>query len=229
MLIEFFSLYLRGKAEKIISNTILILIIILGLFLLDLIPPLEWYIYVSFSGLFLLFLVLLILRRIKRTCIALDTILKRESFLDKKGLEPLKKNKLTKAYKRWLIKDAANKKLDIQLKPKTSSSGIPYCFYCCYCIFPLVLILGLITIIYTPEIVQRIIIPGIFVVLFIIYFFIQKRINYYTYKEMDSEIKRVIFEEETGYKALIKGKFTFKYKAWLIQNEKKDETSNIIA
>ncbi|MFX0017171.1 MAG: hypothetical protein ACFFAK_09375 [Promethearchaeota archaeon] len=229
MMKEFFSLYLRGKAEKIISNIFLILIIILGLFLLDIIPPLEWYIYVSFSGLLLLFLFLLILRRIKRTCIALDTKLRRENFKDKMGLEPLKKNNLTKAYKRWLIKDAANKKLDIQLKPKVSSSGIPYCFYCCYCIIPLILILGLITIIYTPEIVQRIIIPGIFLGLFIIYFLIQKRINYYTYKEMDSAIKRVLFEEETGYKPLIKGRFSFKYKAWLIQNEKKDETSNIIA
>ena len=27
----------------------------------------------------------------------------------------------------------------------------------------------------------------------------------YTYKEMDSEIKQVLFEEETGYKAIIKG------------------------
>lgn len=228
MLKEFFSLYLRGKAEKIISNSFLLLVIILGLFLLDIIPPLEWYIYVSFLGLFLLFLFLLVLRRIKRTCIALDTKLKREQFLDDTGLESLKKNKLTKAYKKWLIRDAANKKLDIQLKPKTSSSGIPYCFYCCYCIIPLVLVLGLITIIYTPEIIQSIIIPGIFVGLFIIYFLIQKRINLYTYKEMDSEIKQVLFEEETGYKAIIKGKFTFKYKAWLIQNEKKDETSNII-
>ncbi|MFX1494553.1 MAG: hypothetical protein ACFFBZ_09755 [Promethearchaeota archaeon] len=229
MLKEFFSLYLRGKAEKIISNSLLILIIILGLFLLDIIPPLEWYIFVLILGLALLFLCLLILRRIKRTCIALDTKLKREHFLDETGLEPLKKNKLAKVYKRWLIRDAANKRLDIQLKPRTNSSGIPYCFYCCYCIIPIVLIFGLITIIYTPEIVQGIIIPGIFLGLFITYFLIQKRIYHYIYMEMDSEIKRVIFEEETGYKPIVKGKFTFKYKAWLIQNEKKDETSNIIA
>ncbi|MFX1587861.1 MAG: hypothetical protein ACFFC1_06885 [Promethearchaeota archaeon] len=225
---EFFSLYLGGKAEKILSNSFLILIIVLGLFLLDIIPPLEWYIYVSFSSLFLIILFLLVLRRIKRTCIALDTLLKREHFLDEIGLEPLNINKLTKPYKRWLIRDAANKKLDIQLKPKTRSSGIPYCFYCCYCIIPFVLIFGLISIIYTPEIVQRIIIPGIFVGLFIIYFLVQKRIYHYTYQEMDSEIKQVIFEEETGYKPVVKGKFTFKYKAWLIQNEKKDETSDII-
>jgi len=229
MLKEFFSLYLRGKAEKIISNSILILIIILGLFLLDIIPPLEWYFYVSFLGLSLIFLLLLVLRRIKRTCIALDTKLKRKQFLDETSLEPLERNKLTKVYKRWLIRDAANKKLDIQLKPQTSSSGISYCFYCCYCIIPFVLIFGLIAIIYTPEIVQRIIIPGIFLGLIIIYFLIQKRIYYFIYKEMDSEIKQVLFEEETGYKPIIKGKFIFKYKAWLIQNEKKDETSNIIA
>ncbi|MFX0180462.1 MAG: hypothetical protein ACFE78_09735 [Candidatus Hodarchaeota archaeon] len=228
MLKEFFSLYLRGKAEKILSNGFLILIIILGLLFLDIIPPLEWYIYVLFSGMVLIISCLLILRRIKRTCIALDTKLKRQNFLDETGLEPLKKNKLTKAYKRWLIRDASNKKLDIQIKPKTSSSGIPYYFYCCYCIIPIILLFGLISIIYTPEIVQRIILPGIFLGLFIMYFLIQKRIYYSMYKEMDSEIKRVIFEEETGYKPVVKGRFTFKYKAWLIQNEKKDETSDII-
>jgi hypothetical protein len=41
------------------------------------------------------------------------------------------------------------------------------------------------------------------------------------YKDLDSEIKQLIFEEQTGYQPLKKkGKFTFKYKAWLYLNSK---------
>jgi hypothetical protein len=36
------------------------------------------------------------------------------------------------------------------------------------------------------------------------------------YKQLDSEIKQILFEESTGYVALEKGKFTYKYKAWLV-------------
>ena len=39
------------------------------------------------------------------------------------------------------------------------------------------------------------------------------------YKQLDSEIKQILFEEVTGYDPLHKGKCTFKYKAWLILNE----------
>ena len=44
------------------------------------------------------------------------------------------------------------------------------------------------------------------------------------YKHLDSEIKRILFEEETGYSPLVKGKFTFKYKAWLKSSEEKINT-----
>jgi len=45
------------------------------------------------------------------------------------------------------------------------------------------------------------------------------------YKLLDSEIKRIIFEEETGYSPLHKKSFTFKYKVWLIKSERKDTKS----
>lgn len=222
MLRQFLFLYLRDKVDKIISDTILIFIIILGLLFLDLFPPFEWYIYLSFGVLFLLFLLLLMIRGVRRTCIILDTKVKRYKFLDETGLQPLKEDKLLKSYKKWLIKDAKANNLDIQRKPKSSTSGISYCFYCCYCIIPFMLIFGSILIIYTPQIVQMIIIPSIFIGLALTYFLIQKRIYHHLYKEMNSETKQIVFEEETGYKPIIKGKFTFKYKAWLIQNEKKE-------
>ena len=41
------------------------------------------------------------------------------------------------------------------------------------------------------------------------------------YKQLDSEIKQILFEEETGYKPIVKGKLSFKYKAWLMLNERK--------
>jgi hypothetical protein len=44
------------------------------------------------------------------------------------------------------------------------------------------------------------------------------------YKQVDSEIRRFLFEEETGYSPLVKGKYTFKYKAWLKLSEEKIST-----
>ncbi len=41
------------------------------------------------------------------------------------------------------------------------------------------------------------------------------------YKQLDSEIKQILFEEETGYKPIVKGKLSFKYEAWLMLNERK--------
>ena len=39
------------------------------------------------------------------------------------------------------------------------------------------------------------------------------------YKHLDSEIKHILFEEVTGYNPINNGKYTFKYKAWLILNK----------
>ena len=39
------------------------------------------------------------------------------------------------------------------------------------------------------------------------------------YKHLDSEIKHILFVEITGYNPINNGKYTFKYKAWLILNE----------
>jgi hypothetical protein len=92
MLLEFLSLYLRVKFEKIVTNSILLLILFFWLIPFDILLNLEWYFYLFFSIIFFLILYLLIIRRIKRTCIMLDSKLSRETYLEGVGLEPLKRN-----------------------------------------------------------------------------------------------------------------------------------------
>jgi hypothetical protein len=48
--------------------------------------------------------------------------------------------------------------------------------------------------------------------------------NNEVYKKLNSEMKQILFEEETSYKALKKRKMTYKYKSWLIENQKKEES-----
>ena len=53
---------------------------------------------------------------------------------------------------------------------------------------------------------------------------VERRATNMKYKQLDSEIKQILFEEETGYSPLVKGKYTFKYKAWLKLEEDKIQT-----
>jgi hypothetical protein len=48
---------------------------------------------------------------------------------------------------------------------------------------------------------------------------LEKRVIRNFYKHLDSEIKQILFEEITGFNPINNGKYTFKYKAWLILNE----------
>ena len=69
---------------------------------------------------------------------------------------------------------------------------------------------------------HTIVITLLFIISLIFLFFtMEKRSIDQIYKDVDSEIKQILFEEETGYKPIVKGKFTFKYKAWLMLNERK--------
>jgi hypothetical protein len=42
------------------------------------------------------------------------------------------------------------------------------------------------------------------------------------YKTLDSEIKRIIYEEKTGYAPRRNGKLTLKYRIWLAQKAHED-------
>ena len=62
-------------------------------------------------------------------------------------------------------------------------------------------------------------IPWYFLLIFLVK--MEQRSISQIYKQLDSEIKQILFEEETGYKPIVKGKLSFKYEAWLMLNERK--------
>ena len=72
----------------------------------------------------------------------------------------------------------------------------------------------------TESLVASVIFVGCLVLLCVA---LEKKETRTYYKVLDSEIKQILFEEEIGYKPIVKGKFTFKYKAWLMLNERKKE------
>jgi len=224
MLSEFLSLYVRAKFEKILTNCILLLILFFWLVPFDFLLHLEWYFYLLYSILFILIIYSLTLRRIKRTCIILDSKLSRETFLEEVGLEPLKRKKITKSYKKWLIKDAKVRNLDISFKPKAKYYSTTCCYYCCYCTVPIALLFGTFSLVYSPQIARWMITPGIIFLAILTFFLMERSSNKETYKKLDSEMKQILFEEETSYKPLKKRKMTYKYKAWLIENQKKEES-----
>lgn len=223
MLLEFLSLYIRAKFEKIVTNSILLIILFFWFIPFEILVNLEWYLYLTFSILVILFLYLLIIRRIRRTCIVLDSKLNREIFLKQSELEPLNKGILVKNYKRWLIKDAKARNLNINFKPKAKYYSTTCCYYCCYCTIPMALIFGTFSLVYSPQFARWVITPSIIILAIIVFFLMDRSSNKEIYKKLNSEMKQILFEEETSYKPLKKGRMTFKYKAWLIENQVKED------
>lgn len=227
MLIEFLSLYLRDKIDKIVVYSILVLILFLWLFPFDILQSIAFYFYIIFAIFIILLFSFFILRRIKRTCIIFDSKLNREAFSKETGGKLLKKKKLSKSYMNWLIKKAKNQNLDFSFKPNTPYYSSSCCYYLCYCTFPMILIFGVITLVFIPPMYEWFIPPLIIILTMLIFFFMQRNSNNEVYKNLHSEIKKIIFEEETGYKPIKRGKFTYKYKAWLILNEKRDRKPDV--
>ncbi|MFX1498493.1 MAG: hypothetical protein ACFFBH_13280 [Promethearchaeota archaeon] len=224
MLLKFLILYLRAKFEKVVANSILMIILFFWFVPIEILINLKWYLYLLFFLSFLFILYLLILRRIKRTCIILDSKLNRDNFSEQMGIEPLNNGKLMKSYRRWLIDDAKNHHIDINFKSETKYYGTTCCYYCCYCTVPLLLVFGTFSLVYSPQFARWVISPSVIFLAILIFFLIERSSNKEIYKKLDSEMKRILFEEETSYKPLKKRKMTFKYKAWLLENQKKEDS-----
>jgi hypothetical protein len=58
---------------------------------------------------------------------------------------------------------------------------------------------------------------SIFLIIMIIYPLLRIRSERKMHKLLDSEIKRILYEEETGYSPFRDGRITSKYRAWLVQ------------
>jgi hypothetical protein len=146
--------------------------------------------------------------------------LKQETFLNESGANPLENKRFSKKYKILLLKNAKENDIDVLFKPLFNFSLQEFCLLCCFSIAPILIFFVFFTMYLSST--HTIVIILLFIIgLFFSLFISEKRSIGQIFKLIDSEIKQILFEEETGYKPIFKGKFTFKYKAWLMLNERK--------
>ncbi|MBY9016190.1 MAG: hypothetical protein KGD68_10900 [Candidatus Lokiarchaeota archaeon] len=179
------------------------------------------YITIFISYVFSLFLYLEV--KEKKICIISDTKLNQKKYYDETGLEAFGQMKLKAGYREWLILTITENNHEI-LKVQSFLSNIGnYCFYCYFSII-LIFIITVFSSIYLNLLQTIIVILVVFISIITICIIGERRTTNMRYKQLDSEIKRILFEEETGYSPLVKGKYTFKYKAWLESSEEKMRT-----
>jgi len=222
MLKSFLSLYFKFKLKRIYSNCMLFSIVTFLLLSLELFFELPWNLVLIFFVCTIVIAAIYLQNKQNKTCVILDTKLMQERFLNEIGVNPLKNNKFSKKYKILLLKNAKENDIDILYKPSFIQTLQYYCVFCYLGIIP-TLIFFVFSTIYLP-LTHTIATTLLFIIGSIIFLVIlEKRSINQNYKYIDSEIKQFLFEEETGYKPIVKGKFTFKYKAWLMLNERKME------
>lgn len=180
----------------------------------------PWYYYLIFFVCSIVIAIFYLQNKQKKICVILDTKLMQERFLNEIGVNPLKNKKFSKKYRILLLKNAKENDIDILFKPSFNFTLQELCLLCYFGIAP-VLMFFVFSTIYL-SLTQTIVITLLFIICLIFFLLLmEKRSIGLIHKQLDSEIKQILFEEETGYKPIVKGKFTFKYKAWLMLNERK--------
>ena len=218
MLRLFLKLYFKSKLKKIPSYICILLILA---FLTERYIHPSTYIFFITSYFFFLFLYLEV--KEKKICIISDTKLNQKNYYDETGLEAFRKKKLKKKYRKWLILTITEKNHDIvETQFFTGNSGY-YCLCCYFSIIPIIIIY-IIASIYLTLSQSIVIILGVVISMIILYIMLGRRATNIRCKQLDSEIKQILFEEETGYSPLVKGRYTYKYRAWLKTSEEKMRT-----
>jgi len=220
MLKLFLSLCFKLKLRIIFSYCILFSIVTFFLISSEIFFEIPGYFFLIFFSCCIVIAVFYLQNKQNKICVILDTKLMQERFLNENGVNPLKNKKFSKKYKILLLKNAKEIDIDIVYKPSFIHTLQIYCFLCYFGIAPMLIFFVFSTIYLSST--HTIVIILLFIISLI--FFIvtmEKRSIGQIYKYIDSEIKQILFEEETGYKPIVKGKFTFKYKAWLMLNERK--------
>lgn len=170
--------------------------------------------FVSFLGFLLIYLQI----KARKIFIILDTKFKQEQFKDEKGIDPEDARKFKSKYKYWLLKDAKGNKINSIYKNFFNYNSQNYCLYCYFSIVPIIIV-WIFSRMYMTSL-EAIVVSFTFVgALVLLCITLERREIGVLYKQLDSEIKQIIFEESTGYDALDNGKYTYKYKAWLVLNE----------
>ena len=223
MLRLFLRLYLKSKLKKIFSYICFVLILAFVIVTVENrfnIHPFT-YITIFISCVFSLLLYLEV--KEKKICTISDTKLNQKKYYDETGLDASKKRKLKAGYRKWLILTITENNRDIVETQSFLSNTGEYCIYCYFGIIPIIII--------TVFSSMYLTLSQTFVIILVVVIFIitlciilDRRSSNMKYKQIDSEIKRILFEEETGYSPIVKDKYTFKYKAWLTSKEAKIQT-----
>jgi hypothetical protein len=157
--------------------------------------------------------------------IILDTKRKQEIYYNETNMDAFKDNSFSHAYKEWLITNTEVIDKYLYYKPLDFNSGGECCIYCCTVII-LFLMISSFSLIYIHGEGAWITAISIFFTILLMYTFLRERADRKMYKLLDSEIKRILFEEETGYSPIENGKLTFKYRRWLLQIAKTSRFEN---
>jgi hypothetical protein len=176
------------------------------------------YLYLGLFVCLFGFLFIYLWIKIKKIFTILDTKSKQEQFKEEKGVNHEERRRFKTRYNYWLLKDAKNERISRIYTKFFSYTSQHYCLYCYLSILPIMLIWVFSRMYLTPT--ESFVTSLIFVsCLVLICLAFERRESATFYKVLDSEIKQILFEEVTGYDPLNHGKFTYKYKAWLILNE----------
>ena len=178
--------------------------------------PLYFYLglFMSVFGFFLFYVQI----KIRKILIILDTRLKQEQYKEEKGINPVEGRKFKANYKSWLLKNAKKDMVNTIYKNYFNYNSQYYCLYCYFSIIPIIIV-WIFTNMYMKSTEALVVIFGFVGCLVLLCITVEKRQNGAQYKDLDSELKQIIFEESTGYRPLDNGKYTFKYKVWLILND----------
>ena len=220
MLKLFLSLCFKLMLRRIISYCILFSIVTFFLISSEVFFEIPGYFFFIFFVCSIVIAVIYLQNKQNKICVIIDTKFMQERFLNENGINPLKNKKFSKKYKILLLKNAIENDIDILNKPSSVFTLQEFCLLCYFGIAPMLMFFVFSTIYLTLS--QTIVITLIFIIgLILILVIMEKRLIGQILKQIDSEIKQILFEEETGYKPIVKGSFTFKYKAWLMLNERK--------
>ena len=218
MLLSYLSLLLKFELKRILSYFCILFLIIFFLESNQRMPELPLYFYLVLLVCVLALLLSYIQIKARKITIILDTKLKQEQFLDEKGINPVGGRKSKAKYKYWLLKNAKENKIKSIYKQFFNYYSHNYCLYCYFSIIPIILVWAFSNMYMTST--EALVISFSFVgCLVLLCTKLEKRAIGNFYKHLDSEIKQILFEEITGFNPINNGKYTFKYKAWLILNE----------
>ncbi len=223
MLRLFLRLFFKSKLKQIFSYICSALILAFVIVIVENRFEIHPFTYVAsiISGVFSLLLYLEL--KEKKICIIADTKLNQKNYCDETGLDACRKRKLKAGYRKWLLLTITEKNHGIVKTQSFISNMGDYCIYCYFSLIPIIII-TLFSSMYLTSLQTSVIIFVVVISIITLCITVDRRYSMMWYKQNDSEIKRFLFEEETGYSPLVKGKYTFKYKAWLTSCDEKIQT-----